>query len=205
MKALAVLGAGGHGGVVKDVAELVGWERITFFDDNKINDGPSGLMNLTNFDALIESRAEFDAAFVAIGDNKIRLSKIRVLMSLNVKVAILIHPSAVISRTARLKEGTLIGANCVVQNDVSIGVGSIVNTNATVEHDVVIGDGVHISPSACVCGSAHISNLAWVGANAVVAPSVVVGPGVVIGAGAALMGNVDSNRVVIGVPAKERR
>ena len=204
MKALAVFGAGGHGGVVKDVAELVGWETITFFDDNKINDAKSKAMNLTGFDALIESRTEFEAAFVAIGDNKTRLSKIRDLMSLNVKVAILIHPSSVVSKTAQLKEGTLIGAGCVVQNDVSIGVGSIVNTNATVEHDVVIGDGVHISPSACVCGSAHISNLAWVGANAVVAPSVSIGSGVVIGAGAAVISNVDSDLVVVGVPAKER-
>ena len=204
MKALAVFGAGGHGGVVKDVAELVGWETITFFDDNKIYESTPGSMNLTSFNGLIESRAEFDAAFVAIGDNKTRLSKIRALMSLDVKVAILVHPKSVVSRTAHLKAGTLIGAGSVVQNDASIGVGSIVNTNATVEHDVVIGDGVHISPSACVCGSAQIANLAWVGANAVVAPSVVVGSGAIIGAGAAVMSDVDSEVVVTGVPAKER-
>lgn len=203
MKALAVFGAGGHGGVVKDVAELAGWETITFFDDNQKDDSTPGLINLTGFDSLVESRAEFDAAFVAIGDNKTRLSKIKALMSLNVEVAILVHPSSVVSRTAQLKAGTLIGAGCVVQNDVLIGVGSIINTNSTVEHDVVIGDGVHISPSACICGSAQISNLAWVGANAVVAPSIAVGSGVIIGAGAAVMSNVDSELVVMGVPAKE--
>ncbi len=33
MSRLAVLGASGHGKVVADCAELVGWSDIVFFDD----------------------------------------------------------------------------------------------------------------------------------------------------------------------------
>ena len=63
---MAVFGGGGPGGVVKDIA-LVGWETITFFDKNRINDSIPGSMNLNSSDGLTESPAEFDAAFVATG------------------------------------------------------------------------------------------------------------------------------------------
>ena len=33
MKRLAVLGASGHGKVIADLAEMVGWDEVVFFDD----------------------------------------------------------------------------------------------------------------------------------------------------------------------------
>ncbi len=154
MKALAVFGRGGPGGVVKDIAELVRWEAITFLDKNRIYDDTPGSMNLNSFDGLIEFSAEFDAAFMATGDNKTRFSKIRTLMSLDVADEILVNPRSAVSKTVQLQAGTLICAGRLFQNDVLMGIGLIVNTNATVEHDVVIGYEMHISQSACICGSA---------------------------------------------------
>ena len=34
-KSLLIIGAGGHGKVVKEVAEAVGYDKIAFLDDNR--------------------------------------------------------------------------------------------------------------------------------------------------------------------------
>ena len=74
-------------------------------------------MNLTSFNGLIESLAEFDAAFVALGDNKTRLSKSRALMLLDLKDSILVNSRSAVSKTAQLQAGTLIGAGVAVMSD----------------------------------------------------------------------------------------
>lgn len=64
MKRLWILAAEGHGTVVKEVAEVGGYSKIDFFDNNfphaigKIND--------------LENFKEYESVFVSIGNNKIR-------------------------------------------------------------------------------------------------------------------------------------
>ena len=71
-KKLAIIGAGGHGKVVGEIAHLNNYESIDFFDDNKneINHFPFTISGNVNF--LKEHLKDYDAYFVAIGENKIR-------------------------------------------------------------------------------------------------------------------------------------
>ena len=71
-KKLAIIGAGGHGKVVGEIAHLNNYESIDFFDDNKneINHFPFTISGNVNF--LKENLKDYDAYFVAIGENKIR-------------------------------------------------------------------------------------------------------------------------------------
>ena len=80
-KKIAIIGAGGHGKVVGEIALLNQYEIIDFFDDrvNEIKEFPFTVID--TFDNLKERLGYYNAFFVAIGDNKIRGDKIIWLFS----------------------------------------------------------------------------------------------------------------------------
>jgi len=75
-KKLAIIGAGGHGKVVGEIALLNQYKIIHFFDDEieKIKDFPFTISG--NLDYLVNHLKDYDSFFVAIGDNQKRYDKL---------------------------------------------------------------------------------------------------------------------------------
>ena len=71
-KKLAIIGAGGHGKVVGEIALLNQYKTIDFFDDkiNEIKKFPFKIFG--NLNQLKNNLNNYDIFFVAIGDNKVR-------------------------------------------------------------------------------------------------------------------------------------
>ena len=104
---------------------------------------------------------------VAIGDNADRK---REAEHNELNYGILIHPSAIISPSAKIGSGTVIMAGVVVQAHARIGKHVILNTGCTVDHDCIIGDYVHIAPGAHLCGNVEIGEGTLVGVGVGIAP-----------------------------------
>lgn len=203
---LAILGASGHGKVIADAAEQLGWKTITFFDDawpGLEKNGPWVVRGDTK--ALLASLSAFDGVVVGIGSNRIREEKQAELARAKARFANIIHPSAIISPHASIGEGSVIFANAVVNPCAVVGAGVIVNTGAVVEHDCVVGDFAHLSPNAVLAGGAMVGHKAWVGCCASVRQLISVGEASVIGMGAVVIKDVASGVTVVGNPARIRR
>lgn len=199
---LAILGASGHGKVVADTAELLGYECV-FFDDTYPDIQVNEAWPIMGTGAeLFERLAEFDGVAVAIGNNTIRFNKIQELHSLGAKLPSLIHPSAVISQYAEMGEGSVVFAGVVVNAFTKTGAGAILNTGCTVDHDCVLGDAVHISPGANLAGGVSVADGSWVGIGASVKQLVTIGSNVMVGAGSVVLKDVSSDCVIAGNPAK---
>lgn len=168
--------------------------QCVFLDDNQNLEHVIG-----SVEQLSQIQSEDDLVVVAIGDNGKRMD----ILDGIAKAATVIHPSAVISTTATLGEGTVVFANAVVNPFAIIGRGCIINTAATVDHDCIIGDGVHISPGAHLGGGVSVERCSWIGIGASVKHGVSIGENVVVGAGAAVVGDIPDNVTIVGVPAKE--
>lgn len=114
-----------------------------------------------------------------------------------------IHPSVIISPSARVGIGFTAMANSVVNASATIGENVILNTGAIIEHDCVIGGHVHIATGARLASTVHVGDGAHIGAGATVRQNVVIGAGAIVGAGATVVKDVQPGTTVVGVPAQQ--
>jgi sugar O-acyltransferase (sialic acid O-acetyltransferase NeuD family) len=188
MNRLAILGASGHGKVVADTAECCGWSTIEFFDDAWPQLTSNGAWPVVGTgDHLLERVKDFDGVLVAIGNNRVRRSKLYELKLAGASIQVLIHPFSSVSRYASIGLGSVLLANVVVNAGVFVGEGAILNTGCSVDHDCMLGECVHVSPGARLAGAVKIGDMSWIGIGASIRQQVDIGANVVVGAGAAVV------------------
>lgn len=115
-----------------------------------------------------------------------------------------IHPSAIISKDATVGEGTQILAGAILQCNSFISANSIVNSGSIVEHDSYIEESVHLSPRVVIGGNCYIGKLTHVGIGSTIIQGICIGEESLIGAGSVVVGNIEGNSKVMGVPARRR-
>lgn len=202
-KNLIIIGASGHGKVVADMANCLGYERISFLDDNP---STQSCMGFPVIGTLRDAGKYVDAEFiVAIGNATVRERIQREMTAAGLKITTLIHPKAVVSPRAKVGAGTVIMAGAVVNPDSIIGNGCIINTGASVDHDNNIGHFVHISVGSHLAGTVSVGTRSWIGAGAIVSNNITICSDCTIGAGAVVVRNIDSSGTYIGVPAKRQQ
>lgn len=165
-KNLLILGAGGHGRVVKETAEAMNiFDKIDFLDDN--SDVAIGLCS--DFEKYIN---EYSYAFAAIGNNELRMKWINILAEAGFNIPGLIHHTAYVSPSATIREGAIVGAKAVVNTNAVIEKGCIIGVGALVDHDSCVGECCHINTGAIVKASCEVERLSKVGAGEVVVETV---------------------------------
>ena len=173
---LAIIGAGGHGKVVGEIALLNQYKLIDFFDDDQIKKTKEFPFNIIDtVDYLNEHLEDYDAFFVAIGDNETRSEKIEWLKKNKMNIVSLIHPKSTISKFSSIGIGTCVMANAVVNAGSLIKEGVIINTSASVDHDCLIEDFAHISPNCSVSGGVRIGKFTHLGTGTSVHPGIDIG------------------------------
>lgn len=157
-KKLIILGSGGYGHTVADVAEQLGY-KILFLDDS-LPDHPLSL-----FVDFIGEGVEFIPAF---GNNAFRMEWINRIEESAGQLATLIHPTAYVSPTAIINPGTVILPHAIINTDVVIDRGCIINLGAIVDHGCILEEGVHIAPGAIVKGENRVEKCSKIEAGEVV-------------------------------------
>lgn len=197
MNKIVIIGAGGHGRVVADIARACGYQEILFLDDA---DTP-----LTNGKVADFIKYKEEASFiVAIGNSKIREMIQNQLTENKCQIAILIHPDAVIGSDVSIGIGTVVMAGTVINTGTRIGDGVIINTSSSVDHDDVIGDYCHVSVGAHLAGTVQVEEHTWIGVGAVISNNLIISKKCMIGAGAVVVKDIKESGTYVGVPARKR-
>lgn len=159
---LLIIGAGGHGKVVKEVAESLGmYEKIDFVDDN-------AEFAVGKTEDLQQIREEYEAAFVGIGNNVLRKELLARLQAYGYHIPVLIHPSAYISPSAKISYGTVVEPKAIVNANSVVKAGCIVSVGAIVDHDVVLEQCVHVNAGAICKAGSHVEETVKLEAGQVV-------------------------------------
>ena len=164
MKNLLILGAGGHGQVVKEIAIVCGYEpkAISFLDDN----APNVVGKIKEAPYLAPN---YDGVIIAIGNNSLRRDiseKLECFEGIN--IVTLIHPTAYVSPTAVIGKGTVVEPKAVINANSKIGEGCIVSVGAIVDHDSNVGFFSHINAGAICMAGSKIEKLTKVNAGEII-------------------------------------
>ena len=131
MAEVAVLGAGGHAGVIIQLLRASKREVAGVYDDGK----EAQLKGKLCFTVRpMSGIPQGSAAVIAIGSNAVRL-KVDARFP-GMKWATLVHPSAVNDPSATLGSGTVVMAGAVIQAGARVGRHVVVNTRCSVDHDL---------------------------------------------------------------------
>lgn len=211
MHDLVIIGAGGFGREVIDLVEAVNsdssqWNLIGVLDDG-VDPDPQGRLDRRGVAVLgkVADIVELPAstrAVVAIGSSHVRQALVRRPEMLGRRFARLTHPTANVSRTAVVADGTLICGHVDVGADTVVGTHVHLDRAVQVGHDTVLEDLVTLHPAAIISGGCRLATGVEVGTNATVLPGRSIGQAAIVGAAACVVRDVDAGSVVRGVPAR---
>ena len=204
-KRLLILGGGGHAAVVAEAATYSGWSLEGYLDDNTVNEdnklnNASHLGGISDLRNVINSLAGDIRVHAAIGSAKLREKWLDLVGEMVAQP--IIHPSAIVSKTVKIKEGVFIGPGAVVNTGTLVERGVIINSSAVVEHDCVLNAFCHIAPGAVLGGSVKVGRGSLIGINAAVLPGITIGYESIIGAGAVAVNNIADCVTAVGAPAQ---
>ncbi|MFI5225384.1 MAG: acetyltransferase [Candidatus Limnocylindrales bacterium] len=117
-------------------------------------------------------------------------------------LATLVHPSAVIARTAVLEPGCVVFAGVVIGARTRVGSGTIVDRGALIGHHTTIGAHSFIGPGATIAGGVEIGEEVRIGIGSIVRDDRRIGARATVGAGAVVVADVQAGVTVIGLPAR---
>lgn len=182
---LLILGAGGHGRAVADLAQECGFTVAGFTDRLR---GPEVLGGDDEVAALVRD-GKIDGAVVGVGNTALarRAELFAMLKSLRVVTPTLIHPRASVSRSCKIGEGVVVFPNVVLGAGVEIGDNVVLYSGVIAEHDCRVAAHAYLSPGVILAGSVTIEAGAFLGMGALVVPGVTLRKGARVRAGAVVV------------------
>lgn len=189
---------------VEDLVDIGKSISVTGFLDenpNALENFPYSVPYLGTIPAYIPQSG--DQLLMAIGDPKAKKTLYAEFKNKGASFASLIHPSAVIARSAKLGEGVVLCPQAFVSADAVVGDLCAINGNASVGHDVRLGSFSTLSSHVDLTGWVQVDECVFFGSGARVLPKVKIGTGARIGAGAVVMRSVPAETVMYAPPARK--
>lgn len=150
---LIILGAGGHGQVVTDIARQTGrYKKVQFLDDYVADADVIGKCG-----DFLQFRNEDTEMYPAFGNNEARIEWENRMIEEGISLAKIIHPLAYISPQAEVADGCLIMPYAIVNTGTKIKKACILNIGSLIDHDCILEEGCYLAPGAIVKGENNLS------------------------------------------------
>lgn len=203
MKRVAIVGAGALG---RQIIDLLDAERlhagVVYFDDTLAEQGAASSFAFAS--ALDERFADCEF-YIGLGYKHLPLKAdlVRRLLEATRRLPPLVHPSAVVHSSARLRDGSVIYPLCNVGANTEIGTGVLLNNSVVVSHDCRIGSCAYLSPGVVLSGQVTVGEAAFLGAGTLVADHRTIGRHARIGIGSVVTRDVGDAASAIGNPLRD--
>jgi sugar O-acyltransferase (sialic acid O-acetyltransferase NeuD family) len=199
---ILVVGAGGFG------REVLLWARDAWADQaSKIAGFLSADASLSVPLPILGDPSGYapgpdDGFVLAIGIPQVRRRVVSQIESRGGRFLTLIHPTAVISPTASVGEGSVICPYAIVSDAVRLGRFTLMNYHSSLGHDASTGDFAVLSPYATLGGGAVIEEDVFLGMHASVGPGKRVGQRTKVSANSAALCDAPPDSLIHGVPGR---
>jgi sugar O-acyltransferase (sialic acid O-acetyltransferase NeuD family) len=210
---LIIVGAGGFAREAAEVVHAINerrptWELLGFVDDDRALHGGT-VDGLPVLGPVASAADASDAMFVVCtGHPGNYFSRRRIVERLGfaaARYATLVHPAAVVPKSADIGVGSVLLATVVVTSTVRVGAHVAMMPGVVLTHDDVIGDYATFGSGARLAGRVTVGEGAYIGAGALVREERSVGLWSLVGMGAVVTTDVPAAEVWAGVPARRLR
>jgi sugar O-acyltransferase (sialic acid O-acetyltransferase NeuD family) len=145
---------------------------------------------------------ELDRFVLAIGEPLAKRKVVEKMKARGAAFVQVIHPTAVIARTAEMGEGVVVCPHAMVSADAKVGNFVAINAMSSVGHDARVGDYSTLSAHVDITGWVQVDDAVFFGSGARVLPKVRIGAESRIGAGAAILRSVPAGTVMYAPTAR---
>ena len=206
MKNLIIIGAGGMGRVMYDMAcESHGYGDI-FEIKGFIDDNFNALDNFENYPPLVGTIKDYeiqpDDIFICSIGGAFRRECMERIINRGGEFISLIHRTARIGTNVKLGKAIMVGAFTTIAADAIIGDYNFIQSYTIIGHDVVIGDWNRIDSHVMFIGGVKMGNNNMIHTSAVLNHGVEVEDNAHIGACSFVTRKVESGTTVFGNPAR---
>lgn len=202
-----IFGANYLGRAAKEIFEANGVVVYGFLDDDKklhqkeIDDAV--VLGATDDDGFLKLIGKKSEAFVAIDDNKLRKTVVKMLQEIrHVQPVNAIHANATVSGKAEIGYGNFIDHGAYLAPGAKIGSYCIIHAKASLGVETILGDFVQVGAGSTLNPGVKIEDEVFVGSGVTIVSGLSIGKGARIGAGAVVIAPVKAGETVFGNPAQ---
>lgn len=212
MKTKLVILGGGIGaievrGIIDDINNIQGkYEIVGVLDDNPNLNGAS-IENIPVLGPLANAQTFKDVRFIfAIGSVKTQKLRSQLMEKTGLKAEkfeTLIHPSALIDKTAKIGYGCVIHPRVTIGNNAVLGNFAIIAVASTLGPGVYIGDFAMITSHILLLSQANVGKSVFIGSMTCIVEGVTIGAMARIGVGSLVSRDIEANVVAMGNPLRK--
>ena len=196
---IILLGAGGHSSVLLEILISQGQRVVAVCSRNEPADKQlfGGIVHLSKDNDILDYHKNEVVLVNGVGmlpKSKTRLTLTEKFENYGFCFRSVIHSSAIVSTSAKIKPGAQILAHSIVQSKSTIGRHSIINNGAIVDHHCEVGDLNHIATGATLCGNVITGPRVFIGAGATIINSISLCADTIVPAGTVITKNLLSTK-----------
>ena len=207
MKHLIIIGAGGMGRTMYDMArESIGYgteyDILGFIDDNT-----SALKDFDNYPPILAPITGYqpkeNEIFICSIGGTARTKCMDEIISQGGKFLTMIHQTARIGTNVEIGEGTIVGAYTTIGADAKVGKYNMIQSYTVIGHDSKIGDWNRIDTHVTLVGGTIVQNETDIHTSAMISHNVTIESHSRVAACSFVIRRVKEGTTVLGNPAKK--
>jgi sugar O-acyltransferase (sialic acid O-acetyltransferase NeuD family) len=207
MKHLIIIGAGGMGRTMYDMAKESHGYGMTYDIRGFIDDNISALDNFANYPPIIAPiqgyQPKEDEIFICSIGGASRRKCIEEILSKGGQFLTMIHSTARIGTNVEIGEGTIIGAFTTIGADAKVGKYNLIQSYSVIGHDSIIGDWNRIDTHVTLVGGTTVHNEVNIHTSAMISHNVTIEDNSRVAACSFVIRRVKAGTTVMGNPAKK--
>lgn len=206
MKQLVIIGAGGMGRTMYDLAKESYGYGEEFEISGFIDDNIHALDEFENYPPVIGTISTYtpnkEEVFVCSIGGHSRRECIERMLEKGAEFITLIHKTARIGTNVRMGKGTLVGTYTTIAADAKLGDFNFIQSLTIIGHDCKIGSWNRIDSQVMMVGATTIGDNNMIHTGAMINHNVHIGDDCTIGACSFVTMDVDSGSTLFSAPAR---
>ena len=203
-----IFGANYLGRIAKEIFESNDIVVYGFLDDDKklhsTEMDEAVVLGATDDDGFLKLIGKKCEAFVAVDDNKLRMSIVKMIQEIrHVQPVNATHKHALLSPKATIGHGNFFDIGFTSGPGSVIGSHCLLHAKSHVGAESSLGDFVQVGAGTIINANVTIENEVFIGSGSTIVSGITIGKGARIGVGSVVIGPVKAGETVFGNPAQK--